>query len=260
MSSRIYGFATLFGSLLFLIGCQSSSRTSWNGKPVSPRDALKFYKFEAGFEYPSAELQEANLTGYFQDINQKLARQSVDATLREMSYIGSGGAIENFLSVSETDDDLERTVRRSAGMLLQRWQKLKSLDSDSMPRFVVDALERGNLDALCVALPATWPGGSNSFVIEGLRRFKHPHAVPSLAYYLSSVAVGPATNLPGADDINNAQKRALYGALFQLTGVAPADFHDTSEAAVSAYLNDIDQWVSTHIVTYELRQIRRPGQ
>lgn len=204
------------------------------------------------FIYPSVNLQDAELAGYFQDIDTKLLSQSVDTTLREMTYLAEPGSVGLFLAEVEESEVWPRTTRLNAGVLLQRWDMLGKLDTETGPAFVHDAVKRNDVDALCVALLANSP--SDVGIVDGLRRLNDDRSVRSLAYYLGVLIGHPTVSLGGAQYLHDRDVKASYAALFIITGVAPADFKDTSDDAIRTYLDEVENWVNEILAPIEVLQ------
>lgn len=240
MVSRV--LRTIFAMLLGLApGCV--------GPKVENMNSITRYQPMLRVQYPDELAQETDLAGFFPGVDVSMASSNVDRVLRRMSELAWGPVLEKFLEEREMDPTLNRVTRINAGALLQRWQTLAALNSDTVFQFVDDAVRKKDADALCAALNALTLGGAASPVVDGLRRLEDRTTVPALGLSLSVVASSFGVNL--APSMRDSQARRTYAALFRITGVWPADANDVTEEAVYAYLQQVEYWLVEYVPALE---------
>jgi len=248
--SRMRAPLCAVGLAAMMAGCHTSpgedvsnpdNQNESNAQTDQSTDLESFSFHYSNFSYPPEQLQDAKLIEYFEDHENRLRVQSADATLRELHYVAEPAGVALFLEEVERHNAWSDDVRQHARRLLDRYDTLTKLDRETVPSFVRQAVKRKDVDALCAALMANSPG-SLTTIVFGLHRLNDVRSVRTLAYHVRSLVGYPSTGFGWNTDLRNTQAEASYSALFNITGVAPVNFKDTSDDAIRAYLRLVDRW------------------
>lgn len=196
-------------------------------------------------EYPIEADQFVITEEFLSTLDTHVLVHGVDGTLRRAFEVTPPETLEEVLQDMEMDPNVTGLTRRNVVRLLDRMAEMKLIYDDEAPIMFPRAVERGDVDFLCVALQTVSTRTLRANAADALRQLRHPDSIKTLGLNVWLVQGGVEGGL--GDQYDQEQLRiALNKAAAATLGFELCDPCDSSPEQVIAVAERIAQWLEEH--------------